>query len=106
MVSAADRLRVGQPGLPVDNDRERSLWEVRTLVPPRWLRRAFGPAARFLIIVRHPLACALEVMENVSKCYVHDNPIQQNELYWLESKGNGGTDSHKLPFYELFSGHS
>ena len=53
-----------------------------------------------------PLACALEVMENVSKCYVHDNPIQQNELYWLESKGNGGTHSHKLPFYELFSGHS
>ena len=53
-----------------------------------------------------PLACALEVMENVSKCYVHDNPIQQNEQYWLESKGNGGTHSHKLPFYELFSGHS
>jgi len=47
----------------VDNDRERSLWEVRTLVPPRWLRRAFGPAARFLIIVRHPLACALATRE-------------------------------------------
>ncbi|KAH8087647.1 procollagen-lysine 5-dioxygenase [Aureococcus anophagefferens] len=28
-----------------------------------WLRRAFGPAARFLIIVRHPLACALATRE-------------------------------------------
>ena len=33
------------------------------IVHTRWLRKAFGPAARFLVIVRHPLACALATRE-------------------------------------------